>query len=119
MDDALHTLKSWVLFAGFVLVVCVLYWAQAILVPVALAILLTFVLSPAVTWFQGWIGRIPAVLVTVALAFTILGLAGWGLARQMNAWPRNCPAISTTSGRKSRTSGAPGRAGPSRNSRTR
>ena len=66
MDDAVHTLKSWILFAGFVLIVVVLYWAQAVLVPVALALLLTFVLSPAVTWFQRWIGRVPAVLMIVA-----------------------------------------------------
>ena len=36
------------------------------------------------TWFQRWIGRVPAVLLVVALAFTVLGLAGWGLARQIN-----------------------------------
>ena len=61
----------------------VLYSAQAVLIPVALAVLLTFVLAPAVTWFQRWIGRVPAVLVVVVLAFTILALAGWGLTRQM------------------------------------
>ena len=45
MDDTSKTLKSWVTFAGCVLVVVVLYWAQAVLVPIALAILLTFVLD--------------------------------------------------------------------------
>lgn len=57
--------------------------AQAVLVPVALAILLTFVLAPPVVRLQRWIGRVPAVLVVVALAFTVLGVAGWGLANQM------------------------------------
>src|SRR4029079_1518499 len=70
--------------AGGVLVVAVLYWAQAVLVPFAFAILLTFVLTPPVTWLQRWIGRVPAVLTVVTLVFALLGLAGWGLARQMD-----------------------------------
>ena len=45
-----------------VLVVVVLYWAQAVLVPLALAILLTFVLTPPVGWLEQWVGRVPAVL---------------------------------------------------------
>jgi predicted PurR-regulated permease PerM len=65
MDDTTKTLRRWVTFAGCVLVVVVLYWAQAVLVPIALAILLTFVLTPPVTWLQRWIGRIPAVLAMV------------------------------------------------------
>ena len=78
-------------FAGCVLVVVVLYWAQAVLVPIALAILLTFVLTPPVTWLQRWIGRIPAVLAMVTLVFTVLGLAGWGLARQMDYLTEDLP----------------------------
>ena len=65
------------------LVVAVLYWAQDVLVPFALAILLTFVLTPPVTWLQRWVGRVAAVLLAVTLVFTALGLAGWGLTRQM------------------------------------
>ena len=84
MDESSKSLKSWVTFAGCVLVVVVLYWAQAVLVPIALAILLTFVLAPPVNWLQRWIGRVPAVLTVVALVFSIVGLAGWGLARQMD-----------------------------------
>lgn len=79
-----RTVLPWLRFAGFVLVVAVLYWAQAVLVPVALAVLITFVLSPPVGWLRRWIGRVPAVLVVVALVFTILGLAGWGVARQVS-----------------------------------
>ena len=84
MDDTSQTLKPWVTFAGCVLVIVVLYWAQAVLVPIALAVLLTFVLTPAVTWLERWLGRVPAVLSTVTLVFIVLGLAGWGLARQMD-----------------------------------
>ena len=38
MDDTSHTLKPWVIFAGCVLVIVILYWAQAVLVPIALAV---------------------------------------------------------------------------------
>ena len=91
MDDTSKTLKSWVTFAGCMLVVVVLYWAQAVLVPIALAILLTFVLTPPVTWLERWIGRVPAVLGIVLLVFTVLGAAGWGLARQMEHLAEDLP----------------------------
>ena len=92
MDDSSQTLKSWVTFAGCVLVVGVLYWAQAVFIPVALAILLTFVLTPPVTWLERWIGRVPAVLTVVGLVFIIVGLAGWGFVRQMNSLTNDLPA---------------------------
>jgi len=84
MDDSSPTLTSWVTFAGCVLVIVVLYWAQTVLVPIALAILLTFVLAPPVTWLERRIGRIAAVLTVAVLVFTVLGLTIWGLARQLN-----------------------------------
>ena len=78
-------------FAGGVLVVAVLYWAQAVLVPFALAILLTFVLTPPVTWLQRWVGRVPAVLFAATLVFAALGLAGWGLTRQIDHLAEDLP----------------------------
>ncbi len=84
-------MKRWVTFAGCVLVVVVLYWAQAVLVPLALAVLLTFVLSPPVTWLERWIGRVAAVLTMVVLVFSTLGLAGWGLARQLDYLAKDLP----------------------------
>ena len=84
MADIPQNLKTWVTFAGCVLVIVVLYFAQAVLVPFALAVLLTFVMTPPVSWLERWIGRVPAVLTAVTLVFFILGLAGWGLARQAN-----------------------------------
>ncbi len=92
MDDGLRSLKPWITFTGCVLVVAVLYWAQAVLVPIALAILLTFVLTPPVTWLQRWIGGRAAVLVVVTLVFTALGLAGWGLVRQMDRLVEDLPS---------------------------
>ena len=91
MDDTAKIVKPVVVFAGSVLLVGVLYWAQALLVPLALAVLLTFVLTPAVSGLERWIGRVPAVLAAVTLVFTILGLAGWGLARQMDQLAEDLP----------------------------
>jgi predicted PurR-regulated permease PerM len=92
MDETARIVKPWVTFAGCVLVVVVLYWAQAIFVPFALAILLTFVLTPPVTALERWVGRVAAVLVIVTLVFTVLGLAGWGVARQMQHLAGDLPA---------------------------
>jgi predicted PurR-regulated permease PerM len=84
MNASSGAVKAFVMFAGAVLVIVVLYWAQAVFVPIALAALLSFVLSPPVSWLERWLGRVPAVLIVVTLVFVVLGLAGWGLARQMN-----------------------------------
>jgi predicted PurR-regulated permease PerM len=35
--------------AGFILVIACLYWGRVVLIPVALAILLTFLLNPVVS----------------------------------------------------------------------
>ena len=93
MDDTSRTLKPWVTFAGCVLVIVVLYSAQAVLVPIALAVLLTFVLTPAVGWLERWLGRVPAVLAAATLVFIVLGLAGWGLARQMDHLADDLPTV--------------------------
>src|SRR5688572_5593337 len=92
MNDTSRLLKPWATFAGGVLVIVVLYWAQAVLVPIALAVLITFVLAPPVTWLEKWLGRVPAVLAMVTLVFVVLGLAGWGLARQMQHLADDLPS---------------------------
>lgn len=84
-------MTSWVRFAGCVLVVAVLSWAEALLVPIALAVIITFILAPPVTWLERWIGRVAATLAIVALLFTVLGLAGWGLALQLDSLANDLP----------------------------
>lgn len=83
--------SRWITFAGCVLVVAVLYWAQAVLVPVCLAVLITFVLTPPVMWLQRRIGRLAAVFSIVILVFTGLGLAGYGVYRQMASLSADLP----------------------------
>jgi predicted PurR-regulated permease PerM len=73
--------KGWGIIA---LVVAGLYWLQAVLIPLALAVLLTFLLSPVVGSLQRrGLGRVPSVLVTVLLALSVLGGIGWTLTRQL------------------------------------
>src|SRR5262245_6902593 len=60
-----------------------LYFAKAVLMPLALAILLAFLLSPLVLALQRWgLGRIPAVILVVVLTFSLLGALGWTVFRQ-------------------------------------
>ena len=73
--------RALALLAGVAVVFFVafaLYWARAILIPVALAVFFTFILSPLVTWLQKrGLGRVPSVLVvvlTTVLTFTGVGL---------------------------------------------
>ena len=84
LDEILSRLKGWVTFAGCVLIVTVLYWAQTVIVPIALALLLTFVLNPPVTWLERRIGNVPAVLAIGLVVGSLLGLAGWGFLRQVD-----------------------------------
>src|SRR5207248_913228 len=51
--------------------------AQDVFIPIALAMLLTFVLSPIVERLQHWhVPRVAAVVVTVVFAFSVLGGLG-------------------------------------------
>ncbi|PWC31241.1 AI-2E family transporter [Azospirillum sp. TSO35-2] len=59
------------------LIVATLYLGADILMPIALAVLLSFVLAPIVSRLQRWrLGRVPSVLAVVALLF--LGIFGFG-----------------------------------------
>ena len=70
--------------AGLVLMVACLSWAQEVLVPVALAVLLTFLLAPLVTLLERWhVPRVPAVVLVVVLALGVLGGIGTVLVRQV------------------------------------
>jgi len=66
-----------------VFVVAALYFGRSVLVPIALATLITFLLSRLVTRLERWIGRIAAVLVTVIAVFTMFAAASWVIGRQV------------------------------------
>jgi predicted PurR-regulated permease PerM len=84
--------KGWGTIA---LVVAGLYWLQAVLVPIALAVLLTFLLGPVVGTLQRrGLGRVPSVLVTVVLALSVLSGVGWTLTRQLVTLANELPRYS-------------------------
>jgi len=64
-------------------VIAALYFGRTVLVPIALATLITFLLSRLVTRLERWIGRIAAVLVTVIAMFAIFAAASWVIGRQV------------------------------------
>ncbi|GJE74519.1 MAG: AI-2E family transporter [Methylobacteriaceae bacterium] len=74
-----------------------LYLGRDILVPVALAILLSFVLLPAVRALRRWrVPRVAAVLVVVLLAFGILAAVGGLIAREAAQLATDLPRYSLT-----------------------
>ena len=79
------------------IVIAALYVGAEIFVPVALAILLSFVLAPGVRLLQRWhLGRIVPVLVMTLLAFLVIaGLAGL-LAVQLRDLATALPQYETT-----------------------
>lgn len=63
--------------------VAILYFAQEVLIPLAVAVLLAFVLAPGVTWLERCrVGRIAAVLIAVGTTLAVLGTIGWTVERQ-------------------------------------
>jgi predicted PurR-regulated permease PerM len=77
---------------SLVLVVGILYFGKAFIVPLALAILLTFILAPIVRAFQHvGLRRVPAVLVTIVLALGVFGAVGWGVGLQLNTLVHELP----------------------------
>jgi len=80
------------ILACFVLVIACLYWAKSVFVPVALAVLLTFLLNPVVRLLQRrGLPRTPAVLLVVVLAFSALGGISWTVTRQLTALAYELP----------------------------
>jgi predicted PurR-regulated permease PerM len=77
--------SSWILtLASIAVVIAALYLAKGVLVPLTLAVLLSFLLSPVCDWLERRrLGRIPAVLMTSSLGFTVLGIVVWTAVVQM------------------------------------
>ena len=77
--------SSWMsTLASTAVVIAALYMAKSLLVPLTLAALLSFLLMPVCDWLERRrLGRIPAVLVTAILGFTMLGIVVWVAAVQV------------------------------------
>src|SRR5437763_1735199 len=60
------------------IVIAALYYGRAVLIPFALALLLSFLLAPPVSWLERLrLGRAPSVVLVMVLAFSALGGLLW------------------------------------------
>jgi predicted PurR-regulated permease PerM len=74
---------------GTVIVITILYTGRQVVIPIALAILFAFLLTPAVRFLErSFLGRRGSVAIVLALTLTILSLGGWALALQANSLAR-------------------------------
>ena len=70
--------------AALVVAVAALYFAKEIFLPLALAILLSFLLTPLCDRLERWgLGRVPSVISVVGVAFVVLGMIGWIVMSQL------------------------------------
>ena len=79
------------------LVVAALYFGQEVLIPITLAVMLSFVLSPVVNLLQKLrLWRAPAVILTVLAALGVLGLVGTLIGSQAASLTANAPEYAKT-----------------------
>lgn len=72
-------------------VIAALHVATPVFIPVALALIIAFVLSPLTGWLERRVGSSTAVAVVVALASAMLGGVAWGVSQQMMTFTRELP----------------------------
>ncbi len=78
-------------------IVAALYFGRELFVPLVLAVLLAFVLAPAVSLLQrARVGKAPAVLIAVALAFIVISGIGLVVGRQATTLAASLPSYSAT-----------------------
>jgi predicted PurR-regulated permease PerM len=70
------------LLVGVVTAIGALYLGRGLLLPLAVAGLLTFLLNPVTRFFERWLPRAAAVLVVVILSSAAVGALAWVLALQ-------------------------------------
>lgn len=90
-------LKSLLGIVVAALTVATLYFARDVLIPIMLAIMLSFVLSPVVNMLQRLrLWRAPAVILTVLATLSIVGLIGTLIGSQAAALSTNAPQYART-----------------------
>ena len=94
--------NKWALVMLFGMIAA-LYFAREILIPLAFALILTFVLSPVVALLQRLrIGRVPAVVATVLVTMAAAGGVAWIIAAQLVDVARESPGTVRTFGPRCR-----------------
>jgi predicted PurR-regulated permease PerM len=84
--------SSLIAFGAVVLIIASLYWAQSVLIPIALSIMLTFLLSPVATALERTgLGRLPSIILIVLLTFSLLATVGWVVAIEFTSLGNELP----------------------------
>jgi predicted PurR-regulated permease PerM len=92
MPSEVYKLPFLSVLASLVLVIASLYWAKAVLIPLALAFMLTFLLQPIVAALhRKGLGHTPAVMLVVMLLALVLGAVGWAVVRQFSSLASEFP----------------------------
>ena len=87
--------------AAAAVVIAALHLGREVLVPIALAILLSFLLAPIVSRLERWgMGRVPAVLSAVAAVMAVLATLGWVVVGQVSELAERLPEYNQTLHRK-------------------
>jgi predicted PurR-regulated permease PerM len=84
MARARNTSSPLLTLAAFVVAIAALHLAKEILLPLALAILISFLLTPLAKRLERWrFPRVVSVITVVSVTFAVLGILGWVLSIQM------------------------------------
>lgn len=79
-----------------VVAIVTLYFARVVLIPFALALLFTFILTPVVKLLEGLhFGRIPSTILVVLLAVGAFGGVGWMVTKQVSDVVNQLPSYKT------------------------
>ncbi len=90
-----------VILAALVLAVACLYWARAVFIPITLALLFTFLLSPVVGLARRTgLSQVPAVVAVVGLGLLLAIGLSWGLFNQVTTLANDLPRYRETIARK-------------------
>lgn len=75
-----------------VIVVAVLYFAREVFIPLALAVLLAFLLAPLSIRLRNWgLGRVLSALIVVHIAFAVIAVLGFFMTSQLTDLTRKLP----------------------------
>src|SRR6266545_4643352 len=92
MHAPARTVPVFQLLASLALIIASLYWARTVFIPVALALLLTFLLNPIANALQRrGLRRTPSVILVVLLLFSGLGGIGWAITAEMTTLAAELP----------------------------
>ncbi|HEY4591732.1 MAG TPA: AI-2E family transporter, partial [Thermoanaerobaculia bacterium] len=79
-------------FLTLALITAALYFGQDVLIPLALAILISFILTPLVQRLQAMrLGRVPATLLVAILVFGGFAALAWTMGRQLVSFAETLP----------------------------